>query len=58
MRRSPPWPSLFSLHLTLLLVQLTVVPIGAQIQAPSCLPAVMGTWNWVCGSFSVTSTLR
>ncbi|KAH9998083.1 hypothetical protein BJV74DRAFT_883221 [Russula compacta] len=41
-------------HLTLLLVQLTIVPIGAQIQAPGCLPAVMGTWNWTINSLNQT----
>jgi hypothetical protein len=31
----------------LLLVQLSVRPVTAQIQAPSCLPAALGVWNWV-----------
>lgn len=31
----------------LLLVQLSVMPVAAQIQAPSCLSAALGVWNWV-----------
>ena len=48
-----PLPSLFLLALTLLLAQLGVIPVGAQVQAPSCLPAAMVNWNWVRGPSSV-----
>ena len=51
----PRPPSLLSLSviplpLTLLLA---VVPVGAQVQAPACLPAAMSVWNWVRLSSSV-----
>ena len=44
-----PLSSLFRLALTLQLVRLAVIPVGAQVQAPSCLPAAMVNWNWVRG---------
>ena len=37
--------SLVPLPLTLLLVH--VMPVVAQIQAPTCLSAALGVWNWV-----------
>jgi hypothetical protein len=46
--------SIVTLPLTLLLlVQLSVIPVAAQIQAPSCLSAALGVWNWVRISSSV-----
>jgi len=44
---SSPWSPLFPLHLTLLFVQLTAVPVQAQVQAVGCLPAALQHWNWV-----------
>jgi hypothetical protein len=40
-------PSVLPLPLVLLLMQLPIIPVGAQVQAPACLPAAMGVWNWV-----------
>jgi hypothetical protein len=39
--------SLSAFPLTLLFVQLTVMPVAAQIQAPSCLTPALAVWNWV-----------
>jgi len=50
---SPSWSPLFPLHLTLMFVQLTAVPVQAHIQAPDCLPAALPRWNWVRISCSV-----
>jgi hypothetical protein len=56
MRRSLPLlsPSVVRLPLTLLLIQLAIIPVEAQqVQAPECWPATMGIWNWVRLSSSV-----
>jgi len=55
MSRSLPLlsPSVLPLPLMLLLMQLAAIPVGAQVQAPACLPAALGVWNWVRPSSSV-----
>ena len=54
MSRSLPLlsPSVLPLPLMLLLMQLAAIPVGAQVQAPACLPAALGVWNWVRPSSS------
>ncbi|KAI9508314.1 hypothetical protein F5148DRAFT_1284250 [Russula earlei] len=51
MTKSPSWPSL---PLILLLVQLIVVPVEAQVQAPDCSPDSMVHWGWTYNSLNQT----